>query len=92
VLGRPKNKIDIYIAGRFIAKPLHLPARSRFGEGRAATSIRFATHFSSIWQKSPQVILHVSHKTFKNPLGKVWKHTQLPPNVTLKIIHPDKRD
>ena len=30
-----KNKIDDYSSGRFVAKPLHLPARSCFGEGRA---------------------------------------------------------
>jgi hypothetical protein len=34
--GPTKSKKDNCIAGRFIAKALHLPARSRFGEGRAA--------------------------------------------------------
>ena len=34
--GPTQNKKDYYSFGRFIAKTLYLPARSRFGEGRAA--------------------------------------------------------
>jgi hypothetical protein len=58
VLGRPKNKIDIYIAGRFIAK------------GLQRNLLAFCCCVSKHITKSPELLSHITHKISKDPLGK----------------------